>query len=263
MLPSITISPGLATSVHIRPHRSTRSDLRLDTMPLSSYWKRLSGSWPWSFAVQQKRNRDKVVSSQDDGHAPESNDYPIFPPPSPHSILSDREEYWTRLASRRWGAPRGVTEDTSLYALYRFYELVVLDEVRPYRNALEAFWRQKDWAVQDIPDPHDEDPERYAFLAGCTYLIARSFNERVKLGLRRDMPALLTPDEAEMLKNVPDHLRDYEKVPSWAEKAAPLAETLSVPTHDGVVLTGKSDERADPDFLSKNILLWTPHISFT
>lgn len=231
--------------------------------PPSSYWKRISRAWPWSSVAQQRRTLGKEESNQGDHHELESNDYPIFPPPPPHRILSDREEYWKRITSRKWGAPRGVTEDNALYALYRFYELIVLDEVRPYRNALEAFWRQKDWAVESIPDPHDEDPERYAFLAGCTYLIAKSFNERVKLGLRRDMPALLTPDEAEMLKNTPDHLRNYEKVPSWAEKVAPLVETLSVPTHDGVILTGKSDERADPDFLSKNILLWTPHISFT
>lgn len=150
-----------------------------------------------------------------------------------------------------------------MYTLYRFYELVVLDEVRPYRNALEAFWRRKDWAVESKPDPQDENPARYAFLAGCTYLIAKSFNARVKLGLRRDMPALLTPDGAEMLKNVPDHLRNYEKVPSWAEEVTPLEETLFIPTHDGVLLTGEGDERTDPDFISKNILLWTPHIYFT
>lgn len=164
---------------------------------------------------------------------------------------------------RRFGAPRGVFEDTSLFALYRLYEYFLVDQVRPYRDALEAFWRVKSWAVRDIPDPEDNDPARYAFLAGCTYLIARSFNERVKLGLRRDMPSLLTTDEAEELKKIPDHLRDYEEVPAWAVKAAPVEDLLSVPTEDGITLNGKDDKRADVDFLAKNILIWTPHILFT
>lgn len=215
---------------------------------------------PWSVSDHKKRTHVKVEPNQD---APEDYEFPVFPPPPPHEILGDRKTYWTKIVGRKWAAPRGIMQDNSLYALYRFYELIVLDEVRPYRNALEAFWRRKDWHVDDIPDPQDDDPERYAFLAGCAYLIVKSFNERVKLGLRRDMPALLTPDEAEMLKNVPDHLRNYEKVPSWAERVPPLADTLSIPTYDGVLLTGHGDKRADPDFLTKNILIWTPHISFT
>lgn len=96
----------------------------------------------------------------------------------------------------------GVFEDTSLFALYRLYELIVLDKVLSYRNALEAFWRTRNWPIQEIEDPKDDDPERYAVLAGCTYLLMRSFNQRVKLGLRRDMPSLITPEEAEMLRQI-------------------------------------------------------------
>src|SRR5271170_2873502 len=55
-------------------------------------------------------------------------------------------------------------------------------------------------------------------------------------------------------------MRQY---PQWAEKVPSLAETLSMLTHDGVTLNGKDGERADRDFLAKNILLWTPHIHFT
>lgn len=167
------------------------------------------------------------------------------------------------LRARKFAAPRGFFEDTSLFALYRLYEYILLDQVRPYRDALEAFWRVKNWAVRDITDPDDNDPARYAFLAGCTYLLVRSFNERVKLGLRRDMSPLLTVDEAEELKNTPDHLRVYEEVPGWAVKAAPVKDLLLVPTEDGIILNGKDDARADVDFLAKNILLWTPHIYFT
>jgi hypothetical protein len=77
------------------------------------------------------------------------------------------------------------------------------------------------------------------------------------------MPPLLTPEEAEAARDVPDNLRRYEEVPDWAQKAPALAELLVVPTENGEVLDGRDDKRADPDFLTKNILLWTPHIQFT
>jgi hypothetical protein len=146
---------------------------------------------------------------------------------------------------------------------YRLYGFIILDKVFDYRNALEAFWRQHQWAIQAIPDPKDSNPVRYAFLAGFTYLLARSFNQRVQIGLQRGMPSLITPEEAEEARNVPDHLRRYESVPEWAMRIPELATTLVIPTHDGVVLQSHGDKRADPDFLAKNILLWTPHIYFT
>ncbi|KAJ4148478.1 hypothetical protein LMH87_002944 [Akanthomyces muscarius] len=200
----------------------------------------------------------------DDGdYSPSPADYPVFPPPPPRSILENQTQYWEGITARKFGAPEGVFEDSSLFALYRLYEFLVLDHVIDYRNCLEAFWRQRNWAVQDIPDPKDGDAERYAFLAGCTFLLLRSFNERVALGLRRDNPSLITPEEAEAARNVPDHLRPWEKVPEWAAAVTPLEDTLVIPTLNGTLLTGKSDSKADPDFLEKNILLWKPHISFT
>jgi hypothetical protein len=182
---------------------------------------------------------------------------------APHDLLQDPTLHFNKIAARKFGGPQGEYEDKSLYALYRFYEFVVLDNVTNYRNCLEAFWRQRNWPIQQIPDPQDPDPERYAFLAGCTYLMVRAFNARVKLGLDRSMPSIITTDEAEELRNRPHHLRNYEKVPEWAENVPPLEELLVVPTHEGEILTGREDKRADPDFLGKAILLWTPHIFFT
>lgn len=234
--------------------------------------RRMVSQWSWrgskktstvQSATTERYGRGKEPSEIAHSNEPGPDDFPIFPPPSPRLILQNRSKFWNSVRSRKYGAPRGVLEDTPLYALYRFYEFIVVDEVRPYRNTLEAFWRKKDWAVEDIPDPEDEDPERYAFLAACTYLIMRAFNERVKLGLARHMPSILLPEEAEELRNTPHHLRRYEKVPSWAARVPPLEKTLSVPAQDGVTLNGSEDERADQDFLAKNILIWTPHIHFT
>jgi len=196
-------------------------------------------------------------------YEPVPEDYPIFPPPPPQEILLDPEQYWATVSRRKYAAPRGVFKDSSLYALYRLYEYIVLDKVFAYRNMLEWFWRQHNWPICDISDPQDDDPARYAFLACITFLMVRSYNARVAIGLIRGAPAIMTMEEAEKAKIRPEHERPYETVPPWAEKAPSLAETLSMPTHDGVTLNGKDDERADRDFLAKNILLWTPHIHFT
>ncbi|OAA59866.1 DNA-binding protein [Niveomyces insectorum RCEF 264] len=228
---------------------------------LKQWFERLARQWKTSRAT---RKMPEGPPTQQAEYVPLPEHYPVFPPPAPRNILRAPEEYWATITARRYAAPQGVFADSPTYALYRLYEFIVLDKVFDYRNVLEAFWRQPQWTVRDIPDPTDGDnPARYAFLAGCTFLLVRSFNQRVKLGLQRGMRSLITPEEAEALKAVPDHLRPYEHVPSWAVDVPPLATTLVIPTHDGEVLVDKDDKRADPDFLAKNILLWTPHIFFT
>ncbi|KAL4908227.1 hypothetical protein BDW74DRAFT_98578 [Aspergillus multicolor] len=195
---------------------------------------------------------------------PVAADFPSFPPPPPGEMIRDPTGYWGAISARKNACPRGVFEDNSLYALYRLYECIVLDKVFGYRNMLEWFWRQSEWSVEDIPNPCDyEEPTRYAFLAGVTHLLVRSFNARIALGLTRGAPAIMSMDDIEEARNRKDEERPYEKVPMWAAEVAPLAEPLYVPTHDGVLLADELDERADPNFLQKNIVIWTPHIHFT
>lgn len=190
-------------------------------------------------------------------------DYPVFPPPPPEELLKNRVSYWKTVEARKFAAPCGESGDSPLFALYRLYEAFVLDKRFAYRNLLEYFWRKADWKVTEIPDPADLDPSRYAFLAGVTYLLVESFNARVALGLTRGARPLMGMEEAEEAKRVPHSQRAYEKVPEWAEKVPPLETTLSVPTETGDSLTDTDDPRANPDFLKKNILIWTPHIHFT
>lgn len=209
---------------------------------------------------QGRPNRNKQV---DLTYEPRTEDYPIFPPPPPEEILREAVVYHDAVQARKFAAPRGVFEDTSLFALYRLYEFIVLDKRFAYRNLIEWLWRQHHWKVHDIPDPEDDDPSRYAFLAGVTYLLVKAFNERIANGLRRGKSPLISMEEIEQARGQPESERPYEQVPSWAEKVPPLEETLVIPTDEGVILEGKEDKRADPDFLCKNILLWTPHIWFT
>lgn len=126
--------------------------------------------------------------------------------------------------------------------LCRLYECFVLDHRWGYRNFLEHFWRQAQWPVRNIPDPADDDPERYAFLAGTTYLMVRAFNRSVGIGLDRDSPAIQSPDETERARNRPES----EKIPK-------LDLPLIIPMEDGTAITDEKDKRLDPDLLSKNI----------
>jgi hypothetical protein len=215
------------------------------------------------FLPSSRKSKSAEISQEPEPYEPIPEDYPVFPPPPPEKILDDAVQYWATVSARKFSAPRGVFEDNSLYALYRLYECFVLDKRFAYRNMLEWLWRQPEWTICDIPDPDDNDPARYAFLAGVTYLIVKSFNARVALGLTRGARPLMSMEEAEEAKSVPHEQRTYERVPGWAEKVPALATTLVIPTQEGEILDDKNDERADADLLKKNILLWTPHIYFT
>lgn len=262
-------------------HRAASHGIKLDTSLhcrafISKMPRSVRGCLP-RITARWRPKKPKLDENQVTSHGAEHNneqdnssdfypvpeDYPVFPPPPPRVMIESPSKYWETITARKFGAPQGVFEDSPLFALFRLYEFILLDRVVSYRNAIEAFWRIREWAVEDIPDPNDENKERLAFLAGCTYLIARSFNQRVKLGLGRDNPSLITPEEPERARSVPEDLRPWEKVPGWATAAAQLDDAIYIPTHDGQVLSGANDPRADPDFLAKNIILWTPHISFT
>ena len=116
--------------------------------------------------------------------------------------------------------------------------------------------------MKDIPGLEDEDPARYAFLACIPALILSAFNERIKLGLARETPAIISPEEAEYLRTRPESTKTYGELPQWTDVPA-LPETLSMPSHDNIWMEGFDDPRASDLFKLKNILLWTPHIHFT
>ena len=164
--------------------------------------------------------------------------YQIFPPPPPLIILENRPAYFADLRARKYLVPEGVSADTPLYALYRLYEYLIIDHVTGYRNQLEYFWRQRGWAVSDIPDPKDGDPARYAFLACIPALLVSSFNERIKLGLARETPAIISPEEAEELRTRPESSKKYEELPAWTINVPAHPQTLRLPSHDNVVMKG-------------------------
>lgn len=214
---------------------------------------------------QHRKKKNHIPQSKIEDHSDESDlgedAWPTFPPPPPREIMSDRLSYTGSISARKFGAPKGQFEDQPLYALYRLYEHILLDNNLGMRNELEAFW-SKPWPVHEIPDPKDETcPEQYAVLACIPALIAEAFNRRLDLGLRREGHGIMMSEEREALAQTP---KVYEKAPAWAEDVTPLDETLHI-THiipGEEQLSSLDDERASPPFREKNILIWHPHIHF-
>lgn len=183
--------------------------------------------------------------------------FPSWPPPPPRELLANAEGYRTVLAQRRQRWPR-FEDDNSLYSLYRLYEELLLDNRFDIRNEIEYFWNRHQWAVKNIPDPKDDDVERYAFLASIPHLLVEAFNRNIGRGLPRDAPSIIADSQWDELEA---RAKSFEQVPLWTEQVLPLPTMLVVPRHNEV-LNRLDDERASPGFAGKNILLPHPHIHF-
>ncbi|PGH15835.1 hypothetical protein AJ79_02216 [Helicocarpus griseus UAMH5409] len=186
----------------------------------------------------------------------------IFPPPTPDELIRNRDAYTEQLIHRKFIAPRGEMEDKPLYALYRLYEYIVLDNNIDMRNELETFWWSR-WTVADIPDPGEQgEPARYAVLSCIPHLLVESFNRRIDMGLRREEPSSILSTEEQMEWAATP--KKYESVPEWARRVPPVEAVLKIPhTMDGKTQIEEfEDERASLPFKEKNILLWHPHIHF-
>ncbi|KAG8417598.1 hypothetical protein J3459_006532 [Metarhizium acridum] len=188
--------------------------------------------------------------------------FPVWPPINPREILRRREYYKARMEHRRYRAPKGIFEDSPLYALYRLYEWIMVDDVIHMRNELEMFWWAR-WPVSSIPDPGEQgDPERYAVLACIPALIVESFNERNEQGLRRQEPhSILSLEEQLQWAATP---KIVESEPSWTKTVPPLQKLLHIPHSQPYTpqLTTLDDPQACPAFKKRNILAIRPHIHF-
>ncbi|KAB8356591.1 hypothetical protein FH972_024173 [Carpinus fangiana] len=189
--------------------------------------------------------------------------FPDFPPWPPQQVLADRISYMTHIRARTSDIPKGHEEDSPLYSLYRLYERLVLDDTVGYRNEIEYFWRHRDWPVCEIPDPRDPNAARYAFLAGIPQLLVRAFNNNIGIGLARYTPAIISPEEAEALRNTSEADKKYESAPHWTHHVPRLDEALEILMVEGPNLVKPKSEELDLTFEKLNIRLAAPHISFT
>jgi hypothetical protein len=112
--------------------------------------------------------------------------------------------------------------DTSLRCLYRIYEWASIGRPLQVGYETQYFWDQTSWKVEDIPDPNDPDPVRYAVLAGFAEIMAICFNERIDLGLlRKGSDAVTSSLSSELRRSLSREQfisftkEHHEKAPSW------------------------------------------------
>ncbi|OBZ65521.1 hypothetical protein A0H81_14489 [Grifola frondosa] len=157
------------------------------------------------------------------------NPFPFYyrlPPPLSHaSILSNPSIVLQRmddvgLPDSRYMWPFYL-RDTPLRCLYRMYEWAMLGRGLQVGYETQYFWTQTSWKVQDIPDPKDPDPVRYAILASFVETMTICFNERIDLGLLRMKNEHETSSRAHRLRTLSREAfkaiteAHHEYAPSW------------------------------------------------
>jgi len=152
---------------------------------------------------------------------------------------------------------RGAPEDTLLSSLYRLYHFLVTDDTTDLREELEFFFNKFEWAVHEIPDPKDHNPQRYLILAVMTALMVRAFNRLILKGLPRNAPPIVVNFEA--LEREP---RVLEEVPTWVGRAPSLGTPLRIPNREGVFIEGPDDPTACKEFMKRGIWIEEPQIYF-
>lgn len=114
--------------------------------------------------------------------------------------------------------------DTPTRSVYRMYEFLCAGLHYMLQEEISHFYFHPCpdvWRVEDIPDPRDSDPLRYAIVAGIVETLAESFTWRQKGGLRRDGSIDFDPDAPAVLP------------PAWTR----LVPAVPVPAvfHDGFI----------------------------
>jgi hypothetical protein len=165
-----------------------------------------------------------------------------FDLPEPILKLEDLQIHPELLDSRQAGIrqlfniPLFRTRDTPLRSLYRLYDDLCADDLIMLGYECTYFFNHSEsrWSLNQLPDPKDTDPIRYAFLASMVEALVDAFNWRQELGIARSWSKLSKGKCGR------------EEVPPWTSNIGPLNERLC---------TFKGESRLDLDksFLKRNI----------
>ncbi|KAJ5091891.1 hypothetical protein NUU61_006761 [Penicillium alfredii] len=160
--------------------------------------------------------------------------FPIPGPISPRALIEDKKNE-TGIILSHFGdihnlraIPIWRMRDTPLCAIYRLYELHLADEYELTGWETEYFFFQENWKLQDIPDPRDPDPLRYAILASIMEELHEAVNWRLSLGLRRNREHVYRERDSD-----PWPPFTPEELPGWTKKVPPIDRDLlrlSVPS---------------------------------
>lgn len=134
--------------------------------------------------------------------------------------------------------------DTPIRSIYRMYEFITPGLNYMLQEEISHFYFHPDPArfrVEDIPDPHDPDPLRYAIVASIIETLAESFTWRQKGGLRRDGSILFDPDAPAICP------------PAWTKNVPAMPEPAIF--HDGFI-------NGDYAFTRRNIHMGNAYFYF-
>ncbi|KAF8150063.1 hypothetical protein B0H34DRAFT_678980 [Crassisporium funariophilum] len=109
-------------------------------------------------------------------------------------------------------------------SLYRLHNCLCADQQNYVMLESDYFWRRAHWRIQDIPDPRDPNPLRYAVLASLLESMAEAYNCKIKMGLRRGVCAA-NKEQDKAFREDPN--MPFEEVPSWASQVPPVDEWTS------------------------------------
>lgn len=114
--------------------------------------------------------------------------FPVSDPLSPVAILGNADLHGARTKDiiNLQSIPVWAARDTPLRSLYRMYEAMASGVYTALGFETEYFWHQSGWMLESVPDPHDNDPIRYAIIACLIEELVVAFNWRMSLGLRRN-----------------------------------------------------------------------------
>jgi hypothetical protein len=141
------------------------------------------------------------------------------PLPSPMDLNQQRDLIWQRydgivvlrqIPLFRW-------RDTAMASLYRMSEFLCADESNQLMLEMQYFWNHPSWTLHQLPDPRDDDAERYAILASLVESLVLAFNYRLKLGLRRDKSHRGSDLRSQIIP---------ETCPSWTTRVTKLDRPL-------------------------------------
>ncbi|XP_006461530.1 hypothetical protein AGABI2DRAFT_118409 [Agaricus bisporus var. bisporus H97] len=113
--------------------------------------------------------------------------------------------------------------DTPLFALYRLHDAICAACENGAMMEGAYIWHRADWPVRDFPDPQDPDPIRYAVLTSIAEDMAKAFNRKIRIGLRRGIRHI-SADMARANFAAKDIDKPFEEAPPWAANVPALPE---------------------------------------
>lgn len=161
--------------------------------------------------------------------------FPVPKPVSPRALIDDTTHGTNIIINSRHSdivnlrsIPLWSARDTPLQSMHRLYELHLAGRSPLIGTETEYFFYHEDWKLGDIPDPKDEDPIRYAFLASFMEELHEAVNWRLSLGLRRNRQKILRQKGSD-----PWPPFTPETLPDWTRTVPPIDEDFlkrSVPS---------------------------------